>query len=149
MLETLPSGADRRHRLCVTISPVTAEDDARALLQELQAAVTDRDLDRLVAVFTDDPVVFGTNSTNLGVDELQTYAAGVLAAEHTPVWSWDTVIVLEEAADRILFSVVGRIGVGASATEPFRLSALAVRRDGREPDWRLRHFHGSVPEPMY
>ncbi|QIG43007.1 nuclear transport factor 2 family protein [Nocardioides anomalus] len=128
---------------------MTAEDEARALLQELQAAVTDRDLDRLVSVFSDDPVVFGTNSTNLGVDELQTYAAGVLAAEHTPVWSWDTVIVLEESDDRVLFTVIGRTGVGAALSEPFRLSALAVRRPGREADWRLRHFHGSVPEPLY
>ncbi len=125
---------------------MTAEDDVRALLADLQEAVTSRDLDRLVGVFTDDGVVFGTNSSNFGLDELRTYAAGVLAAEQTPIWSWDRLAVLEEAEDRILFAVVGRTGVGERTTERFRATGLAVLVDGR---WRLRHYHGSVPEPLY
>lgn len=125
---------------------VTAEDDIRAVLHELQEAVTERDLDRLVGIFTEDGVVFGTNSSNFGLDELRTYAAGVLAAERTPIWSWDRVAVLEESEDRLLFASTGRTGVGERTTERFRLSGLAVRVDGR---WRLRHYHGSVPEPLY
>ena len=124
---------------------MTAEDDVRALLDEPPAAVTSRDLDRLVRVFTEDGVVFGTNSANFGLDEPRTYAAGVLAAEQTPIWSWDRVSVLEEDEGRLLFAVVGRTGVGAHTTERFRLTGLAVRR---EDGWRFRHYHGSVPEPL-
>ena len=47
------------------------------------------------------------------------------------------------------FAVLGTVGFedeqgrALGVRQPFRLTCVAVVRDGR---WRLRHFHGSVPQ---
>jgi uncharacterized protein (TIGR02246 family) len=127
----------------VTIDPVT-DDDVRTLLDSIQAAATARDLDGLASLFADDPVMFGTGSESVGREAVGEYLSMVLAQERTIAWSWDEVLVLDRSEDRLVFAVRGRVGWAGDEPDRFRLTCLAVR-DAAGP-WRLRHFHGSVPD---
>ena len=125
-----------------------ADDEtlARSLLADLQQAVTSRDLDALLEVFDTNLLVFGTAVANLGPAQSVKYLERVVAQPGTIRWEWDEVRPVARDENVFGFAVVGTVGfVGDPDDERqvFRLTCLAVRDDSR---WRLRHFHGSVPQ---
>ena len=125
------------------------EQVARAILGGLQDAVADRDRSKVAELFDDDVVLFGTAAENLDRDQTMAYLERVLAQDGTIRWSWDRVIPVFHVPSAVAFAVVGTVGfedaLGRSLgqRDSFRLTCVAVARDGR---WRLRHFHGSVPQ---
>jgi uncharacterized protein (TIGR02246 family) len=126
-----------------------AETRVRSILDQLQEAVSAKDLAALSALFDDDIVLFGTAAVNLDRHETTSYLARVVAQEGTIQWTWDTVVPLVDEPGLLVFAVVGTVGMLDSAGAPdgrrdeFRLTGVAVERDAV---WRLSHFHGSVPE---
>jgi ketosteroid isomerase-like protein len=127
-----------------------AEQVARGILAELQDGFAARDLAAVTALLDDDAVVFGTAAENLDGEQSRSYVAGMLGRDGTVRWSWDRVVPVLIETTALSFAVVGTVGFedpqgGAlGARQPFRLTCVAVRQDGK---WRLRHFHGSVPQP--
>ena len=122
---------------------------AHRLLGELQEAVTAKDLDRLLDLFCDDPVLFGTAAANLDRQQTTDYLERVVAQDGFIRWDFEDVVTLVSAPGFVSFAAVGTVGFDdetGRATGPrdgFRLTCVAVEeRDG----WRLRHFHGSVPQ---
>jgi uncharacterized protein (TIGR02246 family) len=126
-----------------------AETTARQLLDEIQEATAAKDADRLAALFADDVVLFGTAAANIGRHEAITYVHRVLSQDRTIRWHWRVVEPLLSEPEVICFAVVGSVGFEFADGRPdggrdsFRLTILAVQEAGR---WRVRHFHGSVPQ---
>lgn len=126
-----------------------AELTARELLAELQHAVAAKDLDRLSRLFDDEVVLFGTAAANLDRAETVAYLARVVGAGEIIRWAWDRVTVLVTRPGLLTFAVVGSVWLEDDMARPvgdrtaFRLTCVALEQHGR---WRLRHFHGSVPE---
>ena len=125
------------------------EATIHSILGELQDGVAAKDLDALAALLDDDIVLFGTSAANVDRHDAMAYLAGVLAQEGTVRWTWDNVLPLVDESHLLIFAVVGTVGFDDTdgrphgQRHPFRLTAVAVHHDGR---WRLRHFHGSVPQ---
>ena len=125
------------------------ESTARQLLDEIQEATAAKDADKLADLFADDVVLFGTAAANIGRHETIAYLHRVLAQDGTIRWHWKQVEPLLAEPGVICFAVVGSVGFEFPGDEPdgardaFRLTILAVEEGGR---WRVRHFHGSVPQ---
>jgi len=128
---------------------IDAEKTAREVLADLQDAVAAKDLDRLARLFDDDVVLFGTAAANLDRHQTLSYLARVVAQEGIIRWAWDRVAILVSEPEMLAFAVVGSVGLENLVGQPvgnrgdFRVTCVAVRQNGR---WRIRHFHGSVPE---
>jgi uncharacterized protein (TIGR02246 family) len=128
---------------------IDEEQTARRVLAQLQDAVAAKDLSKLAELFDDDVVLFGTAAANL--DRVQTvdYLARVAGQGGTIRWEWGQVLPLFNRSEVLVFAAIGTVrlddaqGRSIGEREPFRLTCVAVTQDGR---WRLRHFHGSVPE---
>ena len=120
-----------------------AESTARAILAELQECFADKDLDRLGRLLDDETVLFGTVAANLDRAQTMAYVGPLVEQEATIRWGWDTVVPLVSEPDLLCFAVVGSVGLDEGERSEFRLTCVAVQDQGR---WRLRHFHGSVPE---
>ena len=125
------------------------EITARGLLEEIQEATAAKDADRLAELFAEDVVLFGTAAANIGRHETLDYLHRVLAQDGTIRWHWKQVEPLLAEPGVICFAVVGSVGFDFAGGEPdrdrdaFRLTILAVQEGGR---WRVRHFHGSIPQ---
>ena len=122
------------------------ELDARAILDELQRRMDTRDLDQLVELFTEDAVLIGTAAYNIGPAAVRGYLARVLDQPGRIVWDYDQVDVYHRAPGELGVSGVGSVGfadVAEADRDPFRITVLAVET---ESGWRLRMFHGSVPQ---
>jgi uncharacterized protein (TIGR02246 family) len=123
------------------------EQIARGILNELQESVAAKNPDRLARLFTDDVVLFGTAAANLDRNETMAYLARVVAQDGIIKWEWDRVAILVSAPALLCFAVLGTVGfeeaAGTADRDVFRLTCVAVEQGGR---WRLRHFHGSVPQ---
>jgi ketosteroid isomerase-like protein len=125
------------------------EATIHSILDELQEGVAAQDLDSLAALLDDDIVLFGTAAANVDRHEAITYLARVIAQQGTVRWAWDEVLPLVDGSHLLVFAVLGSVGFEdadgcpVGQRNPFRMTAVAVHRDGR---WRLRHFHGSVPD---
>jgi uncharacterized protein (TIGR02246 family) len=131
------------------VSP--AEQTARALLDELQTAVSRKDEAAVADVLDEEVVLFGTAAESVGREAALAYVGRVLAGDEVLRWGWDRVLVLHEGPGALAFAVIGSVGFDdhhhgepVEDRQPFRLTCVAVERAGR---WRLRHFHGSVPPP--
>lgn len=125
-----------------------ADDEALAfrLLADLQAAMTTRDLDAVVQVFDAELVVFGTAASNVDPEESVAYLKQVLAQPSAIRWAWDDVKPIARDGNVFCFAAVGTVGFDRDSDEErqaFRLTCAAVQ-DGS--GWRIRHFHGSVPQ---
>lgn len=125
-----------------------ADDHALAfrLLADLQDAMSARDLDAVLEVFDTEFVVFGTAASNLDREQSFAYLKGVLAQSSAIKWSWDDVKPIARDENVFCFAAIGTVGFDGDAEEErqaFRLTCAAVRRGS---GWRLRHFHGSVPQ---
>jgi ketosteroid isomerase-like protein len=122
------------------------EQIARELLAELQDAVVARDVDWLSQIFDDDVALFGTGGENLDREQSLQYLRRVVALDDVIRWDWTRVRPLTSGSGVVSFAVVGTVGFEGWSDEQrqaFRLTCVAVN-DGTR--WRLRHFHGSVPE---
>ena len=120
-----------------------AERTAREVLAELQDCVAAKDLGGLGQLMDDDVALFGTASANLDRDHTMAYLRRVLAQQGVIRWEWDRIRSLVSEPDFLCFAAVGTVGLEGDDRQPFRLTCVAVADEGR---WRLRHFHGSVPE---
>ena len=122
---------------------------AEALLAALQAAVAQKDKAALASLFDDEAVLFGTAAENLDRAATGAYLARVVDQPGTVRWGWDQVVPLWESNEVLAFAVVGTVGFDDEQGRPdgprddFRLTCVAVSTDD---GWRLRHFHGSVPQ---
>lgn len=94
-------------------------------------------------------VQFGTAAANLDRAQTMAYLELVVVQEGTIRWEWEHVLPLLDKPDLLVFAVIGTVGFDDGQGRPvggrddFRLTCVAVAQDGR---WRLRHFHGSVPQ---
>jgi ketosteroid isomerase-like protein len=127
----------------VTGATERAETTARAILTELQACFADSDVDRFGRLMDDECVLFGTIAANLDRDQTMAYVGPLVEQQATIRWGWDTVVPLVSEPDLLCFAVVGSVGLDDGGRSVFRLTCVAERNQGR---WRLRHFHGSVPD---
>ena len=119
-------------------------DVARSVLEELQDAFATHDLAVVLDLLTADAVVVGTAAANLDRPELEAYLGAIVDEEATIEWHYDTVRVVDARSDAVTFVALGNVGWDdEDERDAFRLTALAVRDSGR---WRLRLFHGSVPQ---
>jgi uncharacterized protein (TIGR02246 family) len=125
------------------------EQSARRILDQLQDAVAAKDLGRLAELFDDDVVLFGTAAENLGSLATAAYLARVVGQRGTIRWEWNQVLPLLHKPEVLVFAAMGTVGLDDAQGRPtgtrdaIRLTCVAVAQDGR---WRLRHFHGSLPE---
>lgn len=116
---------------------------ARDLLDALQDAVASKDSATLGRVFDDEVVLFGTAAANMDRAQTDAYLARVLSQPGVLRWEWDEVVTLWRSAEVLAFAAVGTVGFDDEPRDPIRLTCVAVSTaDG----WRLRHFHGSIPE---
>jgi len=121
---------------------------ARDILERLQNAFVSKDPVEVAALFDDQLVIFGTAAENLDRTQSSDYVARVLSQDGTVRWGWDQVVPVLNEPDVVVFAVVGTVGFQDAQGQPdgerdaFRLTCVAVARDG---NWRLRHFHGSIP----
>jgi hypothetical protein len=94
-------------------------------------------------------VLFGTAAANLDRTQTDAYVARVIAQEGILRWGWDQVVPVLDEPGVLAFAVVGTVGFEdaqgqlVGERDAFRLTCVAVLREGH---WRLRHFHGSVPQ---
>ena len=125
------------------------EQVARGILGGLQEAVAGKDHTEAAELFHDDVVLFGTAAESVGRAQTSAYLARVLAQDGTIRWAWDRVVPVFHEPGVLVFAAVGTVGVEDARGRPvgrrdaFRLTCVAVEHGGR---WRLRHFHGSVPQ---
>jgi uncharacterized protein (TIGR02246 family) len=125
------------------------EQTARQILGQLQDAIAANDLDELTGLLDDDVVLFGTAAANLDRAQTTAYLARVVSQNGTIRWEWEQVLPLLDKSDVLVFAAIGTVGLDDAQGRPvgkrdtFRLTCVAVAQDDH---WRLRHFHGSVPE---
>lgn len=129
---------------------VSDEQVARGILEGLQRAFVSKDPVQVASWLDDDMVLFGSAVESLDRAQSDDYVARILSLDATIRWGWDRVFPLWHHPDVIAFAVVGTVGFDdvhgeqEGERDPFRLTCVAVAREG---GWRLRHFHGSVPQP--
>jgi ketosteroid isomerase-like protein len=119
---------------------------ARELLDRLEAGVTARDASALDELCTSDVVLFGTAAANVGSEEVGRYLRLVVDSNSTIRWLLDRWSVVHHDDEHLLVAATGHVefdeGEGPERSE-FRLSLWLLREAG---DWKIGHFHGSVPE---
>jgi hypothetical protein len=126
-----------------------AEQVARAILADLQDGFVAHDLAAVTTLLDDEVVVFGTAAESLDGEQSRDYVARMMARDGAVRWSWDRVVPVLFETTILSFAVLGTVGFedaqgrALGVRQPFRLTCVAVVRDGK---WRLRHFHGSVPQ---
>jgi ketosteroid isomerase-like protein len=117
---------------------------ARSFLDRFEAGIAARD-SLLNAMCTDDVVLFGSSLANFGREKTDEYLRLVVEG-NTVRWHLDQWAVLHETEAQHLVAAEGQVesddGTGPERS-PFRLTLWLVRED---EDWKIRHFHGSVPE---
>ena len=121
----------------------TPEAVARSILAAIQAAADAHDPAALLDLLTDDAVLVGTAAANLERPAVEAYVEGVFSLDETIRWSYDEIRVVDARQGAVTFVAIGSVGLSDEAPEAFRLTCLAVQAAGH---WRLRLFHGSVPQ---
>lgn len=116
------------------------------LLGDLQRAVSGKDHDAALELFTQDAALIGSAAANLTRDATSAYLARVLDQTGHLRWDWDEVVVVDSREDAITFVALGTVRLEGDPADdgprPIRLTCLAVRE---QESWRLRLFHGSIP----
>ena len=119
----------------------------RSLLSDLQRAVRAKDHAAVLDLFTEDAALLGTAAANLDREAVSSYVARVFDQTGYVHWEWDTVTVLDARPGAVTFVALGTVSLAGDpdddSRDPIRLTCLAVE-DGER--WRLRLFHGSVPQ---
>jgi hypothetical protein len=128
---------------------VDLEQTARGILAQLQDAFLGKEVAEVVALLDDEVVLFGSASQSIGARQARAYVERVLDQEGSIRWGWDQVVPLLDGPGVLVFAVVGTVGFEDAQggplgdRDPFRMTCIAV---GGDSGWRLRHFHGSVPQ---
>lgn len=118
---------------------------ARSFLDRLEAAIAAGGLAGLRELCTDDVALFGTARANFGLAETSDYLR-LVTQQNTIRWFLDRWSVLHHDDRHLLVAAAGRVeSTDAAETvgQDFRLTLWLTQQQG---EWRLRHFHGSVPE---
>jgi len=126
------------------VTDAEAEEQALALLSDLQAAAEHQDLARMLDLLTADAVLLGSGAANMDHSAIEAYLARLFEAPYVVRWDFETVHVLDSRESAITFVALGTVGFEGSGDprDAFRLTCLAVDDGDR---WRLRLFHGSIP----
>jgi len=120
---------------------------AREFLDRLETAIASRDLVALRGLCAQGVTLFGTARANFGLDETSDYLRLVIE-QHTIRWFLDRWDVAHHDNEHLLVAASGQVeGNDGTETETvqFRLTLWLVQQRG---EWRMKHFHGSVPEPI-
>jgi uncharacterized protein (TIGR02246 family) len=126
---------------------MTAErsNDARAILETIQAAVDARDADALIALFGEPAVLIGTAGDGRNREALERYLTVVATQPEALRWDWREIVPFHEAVDSVGFAAFGEIIISDGRGErraPIRLTLFAMQTPG---GWRISQFHGSIP----
>lgn len=119
---------------------------ARELLDRLEAGVAARDVSALTELCTSDVVLFGAARANFGPAEVGHYLRLVVESNSTIRWLLDRWSVVHHDDAHLLVAASGQVEYDEEdgpERSDFRLSLWLVREDG---DWKISHFHGSVPD---
>ena len=124
---------------------------ARSVLDRFEEGVAASDVDALMSLCTDDVVLFGTARANVGSDASRDYIGVLVEIYATIRWHLDPIGVVHADEERVVVAGFGEVehsevehgAAAAPERTPFRLT-LVLARVG--DDWRIAHFHGSVPE---
>ena len=119
---------------------------ADEILGELQAKLTARDLAGLLEFFEDPAVLIGTAGDGRTGEARREYLTAVTMQPAALRWDWDETLLFYESKDALGFAAFGNVVLTDATAEfraPIRATLLAVRVDG---GWRLRQFHGSIPQ---
>lgn len=120
--------------------------DAEEVLSELQAKVSARDLAGLIGFFEDPAVLIGTAGDGRTSDGRREYLTAVTTQPAALRWEWHDIALFYEADDALGFAAFGEVVLTNESEElraPIRATLLAVRA---EDGWRIRQFHGSIPQ---
>ena len=116
----------------------------RAVLGAFGEAVHAQDVERVLRVVTDDAIVIGSETGEMGFDRegIRAFIQRVFTRYDPITWEWD---LLETRADgsHAWFFAEGQVSYG-DRRSPYRASGVCVRDDVGE--WRLAMFHGAAPE---
>jgi ketosteroid isomerase-like protein len=117
---------------------------ARLMLDRFEAGIAARDLSTLIALCSDQVVLFGSAQANFGPEETNSYLRRVMDANSVR-WVLDQWAVLHQDDTTTLVAAEGHVETDDGSTperSAFRLTLWLIREG---EDWKLGHFHGSVP----
>ena len=120
--------------------------DAQQILDELQEKVSARDLSALLEFFEDPAVLIGTAGDGRTRDGRRDYLTAVTTQTAAVRWDWNETVMFYECDSALGFAAFGEVVLADEAQElraPIRGTFFAVRASG---GWRLRQFHGSIPQ---
>lgn len=126
------------------------ETSAETVLRELEESLATHELPRMLEFWTKDAVLIGDDSEHWDRASTEEYLGVMAVMAPTVHWQWDHVAPVFDGPGVLAIAAAGTMTfVDASGTplgeaEPFRMTCVAVQRDGA---WRLAHFHGSAPRP--
>jgi ketosteroid isomerase-like protein len=119
--------------------------DAQQILGDLQARVSARDLPALIELFEEPAVLIGTAGDGRTREAREAYLQAVTTQPGALQWDWRETVVFYESDDALGFAAFGDLVLLDGTQElraPIRATLFAVRANG---GWRLRQFHGSIP----
>jgi uncharacterized protein (TIGR02246 family) len=128
------------------MSEQTARDVVAMLQHGVDTAIAEHDPAPVLACFTDDPVLVGTSRYNRGAEAAHVYLQALATGTTTLRWHLGRCDVFLDTDDLIGFGAEGEVEWAdddGAGRDPFRLTIVAERSGDR---WRVRHFHGSLPE---
>lgn len=118
------------------------------LLGQLVMRLRERDLDGVLQLFSDDPVLFGSEAaeTAHGVSELEAFLGRLFERPQTYGWTWDEPTA-RQAGGVVWFVAPATVVLhgtdGSERSAPYRLSGVIERVvDGR---WLFSLFNGAEP----
>jgi ketosteroid isomerase-like protein len=116
--------------------------DAQQILSDLQAKVSARDLQALIELFEEPAVLIGTAGDGRTREARDAYLEAVTTQTGAVQWDWRETVLFYESDDALGFAAFGDV-VTEELRAPIRGTFFAVRANG---GWRLRQFHGSIPQ---
>jgi SnoaL-like domain len=114
----------------------------------LQENVSARNFAGLLEFFEDPAVLIGTAGDGRTPEGRRDYLAAVTTQSAALRWDWRETVLFYETDEALGFAAFGDVVLTDESEEwraPIRASFFAVRgADG----WRLRQFHGSIPQSV-
>jgi ketosteroid isomerase-like protein len=117
---------------------------ARSMLDRFEVSIATRDLSTLILLCSEQVVLFGSAQANFGPEETTSYLGRVMEANSVR-WVLDQWAILHHDDTTLLAAAVGHVETDDGSTlerSAFRLTLWLIREG---EDWKLGHFHGSLP----